>query len=453
MLTRYNYTILITFHILLGIAIYLFRPLSKVYFLAILVIGIVSILQETPRKKHIMVLLFCSYIVGAEVFLRMTGGTFLYEASKYSVILFLIIGTMLGSYLNKKAYPYFIYLIVLVPGIIVAASTLNYDTNVRTAITFNLSGPVCLGISALFCYNKRVSTREIQNIIQTMLLPIIAMTTYLFLYSPSIRDVLSGTGSNFATSGGFGPNQVATILGLGAFLLVSKLFIQSKTIFYKIINIIILTLMTYRAIVTFSRGGVFVSIIINIAFIYMFYLSSSSKFKLRIASSVFLLIGVITITWFLSSINTLGLIDKRYANQDAQGRVKEDVSTGRSLLFVYELNEFFENPVFGVGVGKLKELRLEKEGIEAASHNEMSRIVGEHGLFGVIAFSILLLVPLVFRLKHRNNIYFYSFYFFWFLTINHSSMRIAAPAFIYGLCLLNIYYEKKTPLHRKQISK
>ena len=40
------------------------------------------------------------------------------------------------------------------------------------------------------------------------------MTTYLFLYTPSIKSVLSGTGSNFATSGGFGPNQVSTILGL-----------------------------------------------------------------------------------------------------------------------------------------------------------------------------------------------------------------------------------------------
>ena len=54
---------------------------------------------------------------------------------------------------------------------------------------------------------------------------------------------------------------------------------------------------------------------------------------------------------------------------------------------------------------------------------------------------VLLFTPLVFRMKNRKNIYFYSFYLFWFLTINHSSMRIAAPAFIYGLCLLNINYK------------
>jgi len=62
---------------------------------------------------------------------------------------------------------------------------------------------------------------------------------------------------------------------------------------------------------------------------------------------------------------------------------------------------------------------------------------------GIFAFLILLITPLVFRLKNKSNLFFYSFYLFWFLTINHSAMRIAAPAFIYGLCLLNITYENK----------
>lgn len=45
---------------------------------------------------------------------------------------------------------------------------------------------------------------------------------------------------------------------------------------------------------------------------------------------------------------------------------------------------------------------------------------------------------------------FYAFLAFWFATINHSAMRIAAPGFIYGLSLLNVTNEKR-PLHRKQI--
>jgi hypothetical protein len=43
-----------------------------------------------------------------------------------------------------------------------------------------------------------------------------------FIY-PNVRDVI-GTQSNFETSGGFGPNQVATFLGLGMFVFFHGLY-------------------------------------------------------------------------------------------------------------------------------------------------------------------------------------------------------------------------------------
>ncbi len=448
----FSYINLILLHILIGVSVYLFKPISKAYFLAILILSIVSIINSVPKKRHIYVLSACAYIIGSEVFFRMTGGNFLYEASKYFVILFLIIGMLLGDGIGKKSYPYIVYLMLLFPGIVVASFSLDYNTNIRTAIAFNLSGPVCLGIAALYCYKRKITLKDLQNVLMFALLPIISITTYLFLYTPSIKDVLSGTGSNFATSGGFGPNQVATVLGLGAFLLAGRLFLQSKTLFVKIINISILIFIAYRAIVTFSRGGVFVAVLILLVFIIAYYFKAPTKSKIKVLGSIIILSIGITITWVVSSRNTGGLIDKRYNNQDAIGRTKDDISTGRTGLLANELNEFFENPFIGVGVGKLKELRFEKEGVKAASHNEMSRIIAEHGLFGVAAFFILLLTPLFLRYQNKKNIYFYSFYLFWFLTINHSSMRIAAPAFIYGLCLLNIQYDKPI-IHRKQIIK
>lgn len=448
----YNYINLIILHVCIGIGVYFFKPLSKVYFLAILIFCLYKILSTSTKNRYVYVLISCAYVVGSEVFLRMTGGNFLYEASKYFIILFLLLGMILSDGINKKAYIYIIYLLVLIPGIIVASTTLNYDTNIRKAVAFNLSGPFCLGVAALYCYGRKVNIKNLQSILLATILPLLTTTTYLFLYTPSIKSVLSGTGSNFAASGGFGPNQVSTVLGLGAFLLAARLFLQSKSLFLKILNISILALMSFRAIVTFSRGGVFVAIIIVIFFVLLFYFKSTSKTRSRILYSSFIFGIGILLTWFISSLSTEGLIDKRYSNQDALGRSKEDITTGRTDLLTSELNAFFDNPFLGVGVGKLKELRYEKEGIQAASHNEMSRIVGEHGLFGVLAFSILLLVPLFLRIKNKNNVYFYSFYLFWFLTINHSSMRIAAPAFIYGLCLLNIQYDKPI-IHRKQISK
>jgi O-antigen ligase len=276
------------------------------------------------------------------------------------------------------------------------------------------------------------------------------MVVYLILYTPNLQEVITSTGSNFAASGGFGPNQVATVLGLGMFVYAVRFFMAGASNFQKLLDLTILGLLAFRALATFSRGGVITSIIMILCFIGLYYLKVNFKTKMRLKFSLLLFIGFAALTWLLSSIETSGLLDKRYANQDAAGREKADVSTGRSELFAFEFGAFMENPFWGIGVGKVKEVRLNETGVSAASHNEMSRILAEHGLFGVFAFLILLLTPLIYRMKNRSNIFFFSFYFFWLLTINHSAMRIAAPGFIYALCLLNITYEKH-PVHRKPI--
>jgi O-antigen ligase len=156
------------------------------------------------------------------------------------------------------------------------------------------------------------------------------------------------------------------------------------------------------------------------------------------------------LTWLVSSIATLGLIDKRYSNQDAGGRVKQDITTGRVEIVLVELDAFFKFPLTGIGIGKAKEYRIEEAGVEVASHNEISRLLSEHGLSGLLALIILIVTPLFYRLGNRSNVFLFPFLAFWLLTINHSSMRIAAPAFIYGLCLISIVHaKKKNRIHRK----
>ena len=131
------------------------------------------------------------------------------------------------------------------------------------------------------------------------------------------------------------------------------------------------------------------------------------------------------------------------ANQDAAGREKADLSTGRLELLNSELEAFYQYPLTGIGVGKVKEFREDQLGRVSASHNELSRMLSEHGLSGLMALLILILTPLVIRLRNKSNVYFYVFFLFWFLTINHSSMRIAAPAFVYGLALITVINGKK----------
>lgn len=433
-----SYLLLLLIHLALGIGVFTFRPLSKMYFLVIIALGFYRILKSSEHNRVFTVLSSTAYLVGAEVFLRMTGGNIGYESGKYVVIAFMILGLLIDRKFYRGSLVYLFYLFLLVPGIIVATQTLNFDTVFRKAIAFNLSGPITIGLVGLFCFNRRVTYKEFLNVSLFLGLPIISMTTYLFLYTPSLKSVLSGTGSNFATSGGFGPNQVATILGLGMFIFVVRFFMTSKTVFHKTINLVLISAIAFRGIITFSRGGILTGLIMIALFLGLYFIRLKSNLKGRLIAYIGIIVLGAMFTWTLSSSSTDGLIDKRYANQDATGREKSDVSTGRSSLFLFEFEEFKEHPILGVGVGKLKELRFEKEGVMAASHNEMSRILGEHGSFGLVAFLILLLTPLVYRLEHNKNIFAYSFWLFWLLTINHSAMRIAAPAFLYGFSVLRL---------------
>lgn len=287
------------------------------------------------------------------------------------------------------------------------------------------------------------------GVIHALAFPILTTVTYMYLYTPSIKDVVTNTESNFETSGGFGPNQVSTILGLGIFLFFAKIMILSKNRKQQIVDVVILGIITFRGIVTFSRGGIIAGGIMILLLLIVLFLTTKSTAKSKISQfvvvAIFLLIGV----WTYSSVQTGGLIDKRYANEDARGRVKKSKLTGRERLIESELNMFLDNPILGIGVGKNKEYREETTGIQAASHNEMSRMLAEHGMFGVICLLILMITPIVLYLDNRQHLFLLSFVVFWLLTINHAAMRLAAPAFVYALSLLKVYVVEKPAVHRE----
>lgn len=390
-----------------------------------------------------------AYVAGAEIFWRMTGGMIFYETGKYAVILFLLIG-MLFKGTSTKTKPFWIYLLFLIPGIVIASQTITYEENFRTSIAFNLSGPVSLGISAIYCYYKKIRKEDYEKVLLMLLLPIITNMVYLYLYTPRMDRFNINLGANYAATAGYGPNQIATIMGMGAFLLVTRLFvIKSKMV--NLVDLLLVSLMSYRAIITFSRGGVFTAIICILAFLFILYYKFNRIDKIKLRFKFFVLGGMIFLTWIFSTLETSGLIVNRYSNEDALGRKKEDLTTGRVDLLTTELEIFYYNPIAGVGVGRGKAYREEETGIETASHNEISRLLSEHGMLGVFAVFILITVPLLFWLKFKNNYYFLAFVVFWFLTINHSAMRIALPGFVYGLALLYIVEEKKrVSNHSKQ---
>ena len=430
-----TYIYLILFHVFIGIMGYLLPFTTKIYGYSIFIFGAYYIIKK--QNKNNEALIASAYVVGSEVFLRMTGGNPLYEISKYGVMVFILIG-MYYRGLSKGAVPYWIFLILLVPSVIISTFSLNFDTDIRKAIAFNISGPVCLGIASLYTFRRKVSLEQINNILLSMGLPIIACMVYLTLFTPNIREVITGTGSNYETSGGYGPNQVATVLGLGMFIFFSRIILESRNKLLVVVNLIVALNITYRGMLTFSRGGMVTGFLMIILLLFFLYFKSNYRGKVKLNYIIVLVAIAMTATWGYTSFQTGGLIDKRYANKDAAGRVKESKFTGREEIAQNEINTFLKNPIFGVGVGKGVEVRESETGTFVLSHDEITRMLAEHGSLGILALLILLFTPLVLYLENKFNMFLMCFVLFWLLTINHAAMRTAAPAFVYSLSLLNV---------------
>ncbi|WP_194852194.1 O-antigen ligase family protein [Nonlabens antarcticus] len=443
------YPILIAAHLIMALLVVLFPFTATVLFYVVTVYFLLRIFSNADRAHE--ALLAACYLTCWEVFLRMTNSLLFYEFIKYLVLLFMVLGIFYRGF-SIKSLPYIIYLLLLVPSIVIASQLIPLGESLKNAVAFNLSGPVTLGVVAIYCYQRKITEKRLEEILKLSVGPLAMMTLYLFLVTPDIRDTITGTGSNFAASGGYGPNQVATALGIGMFICFVR-FLRVRNFWINIIDIVLLFGMTFRAWVTFSRGGVITAGLMIAATVIVIFLMKRSTFRIAMLPKLGVLVIGLGMVWGFTSLVTNGLIDKRYANQDAAGRVKEDLSTGREQLISIELEAFAENPITGIGAGQVRYYRARKEGILAASHNEISRLLSEHGAIGILSLLVLIFTPLIYRLSHRRNLYFYAFLIFWFATINHSAMRIAAPSFFYGLALLNVIPNKKRQISNAAVKR
>lgn len=427
-------------HIPLGIVMYSFPSFAIIHPIAILLVGIYwAVQKETGLDK---VALAAGYIVGTEVLWRMAKVPIYWEFGKYGIVALMVTALVVRRQANVPLLP-LLYGLLLLPGCII--TLMVFDINeARGFISADMSGPLALFVSCWFFSKTQLNVGQLQRMICAIFIPIISVAFATLFYMVTFESIQFTTESNFATSGGFGPNQVSSMLGLGVFFTVSSiiLFKIGRTLSAGLG--ILALFFAAQSVMTFSRGGIF-NAIGALAILMIFHFRDLANGLKRVVP---LIILVAVFFWFIfPALNnfTGGKLDERFS---------ESSTTNRTEIIWSDLEIFIENPVFGVGVSVSRSYRERFLTYSATSHTEFARLISEHGSFGLAAFLVLLTMTIV-NLKRQRGLLHRALVAglstWCVLYMANAGMRLAAPSFLWGLTcvtIVGVYIQRKTVVRR-----
>lgn len=420
---------LILGHMLLALAMHQFRPIATAHALAVAIIGLRFAIQKKKQEAAIYTLV---YIGTCDVLWRMSQARVLWEFSKY-----LLVGLTLLMLLNRKGRKglgivALLYFVLLIPSAALTVSDMGFTNELRKALSFNLSGPLALLCTVAFFSGYAGRPPQLAKMLTWGLMPIVGTFT-LAAYSTLTAGQLSfGNFANFVTSGGYGPNQVSGILGLGVFLSLI-LAIQIHDPWLRPAYLGLAAILCFQAILTFSRGGVF-NVIIAMS---LMGLHSWENPRVR-KSFIAILIITTSVGAFLIIPRlddwTQGKLGQRFTNLD---------TTGRQSLAEADVQLFLENPALGVGPGMSRFRRTGGIFYRVAAHTEFTRLLSEHGVLGIFALCALFLIAFqAYRLAPTMLAkgWVMGFVSWALANMAHSGMRLSAISLMFGLANLPFYY-------------
>lgn len=450
---RYSFEVLLLGHFLLGVlSAFLPRILIPWFLFILLGYGLFSILRTANRYGHAH--LAAAYIGGMEMLLRMSGVGFPHETGKYSVVLLLGAGVLFRSRFQPWFWGSIIYFLLLLPSIYVLNDVFDLE-RFRQSVSFNLSGPLCLAVSAFYFFKVRLFESGLRRLFQHFLLPIVSILGYLLIVTPSLSELSFSHSANFEASG-YGPNQMSSVLGMGIMVIVMAFLMQLRVWRSHIVISLFLLLLAYRGLLTFSRGGM-IGPLIALSFSAGYYLYVTGFFNRRgiYRFGRFLGLGLLLVLSFMYVNRQTGnMLWERYAGKRGNERVSLDkYSSGRLQIMEIDWQIFEDNPVLGIGPGAGNEKRVVYGyGTVAAAHVEFTRLIAEHGILGLSALILLFVFPLLAFIDKKRTLdarfLLISTTLFCFSFMLHSATRIALPMFLYGLGFVYLVPDKS----RKAVS-
>ncbi len=415
-------------HVPLGIVLYNTGSLALIHPLIVFLLGLRAAYRRQVRLEAVAP--YIAYLVGSEILWRMAHLPIFWESGKYASAIIMILALVRRGRWQIPTLP-FLYFLLLIPSCLMTMiNEQNYD-KVRQMLSFNMSGPLLIFASCWFCSHLKINWAQTKTIFFAFIIPLSSVAVTTLFYTVTTENIVFNTESNNQTSGGFGPNQVSAMLGLGAFLCITA-YLVFKNRFADTLYIAFFTILfAAQSVMTFSRGGMYNALGAAAAVAVLQLLNPAEGIKRVLPMAAIALVFIFVVFPFLNN----------FTGGNLEARFQETELTNRGSLVEADLEIFYDHPLFGVGVGAsfFEYERIFDEG--KASHTEFSRLLSEHGTFGILAIAALFLMYLenLFGQTSSAGRALVAGMIVWSsLFMLNAGMRLAAPAFILGLSCLKI---------------
>lgn len=437
--------VLVLLHLPLGFFLYYGSTLALLHPIVVFMLGMRAAFS-TEEKLEIPAQ-FAAYIIGAEVLWRMAEVPIFWEFGKYGAAAILITALIRRKLWKIPPFATF-YFLLLIPASLIPIVQYSLEKSKGTLSSI-MSGPFLLMVSCWFFSHLKLNHLQIRKLLLAMIIPLMSVALSTLFFTVTTEDIQFNGESNFATSGGFGPNQVSSMLGLGAFLCIACFLLFKNTLNYAIYFGVLAVLFSAQSVLTFSRGGMYnaVGAVLLIIVFKMGNLKDGIRrlVPLLAISAVFLLVVFPYLNDF-----TGGALQERFEDTDP---------TKRGDIVEADMKIFASSPVLGVGVGNAYAERAKYMDGKAMSHTEFSRLVSEHGSLGLLALVALGLMILANFGKQSSSFgrAFVAGAAGWsILFMLNAGMRLAGPSLVIGMIYLTILdfrtkkadldeYEKRPP--------
>jgi hypothetical protein len=411
-----RFLFLLVAHMTMALAMRRISLLGTVHALGTLALGLYFLRRDDGPRRLIVL---AAYLAGAEILWRMTGASVFWEFGKYAMALLLILATLKYRRLFRAGkWPVFFF-VALLPAVLLLP---DFD---REVISFNLSGPFSLAVALMFFSTVHLDHNQLRNVLLAILLPVAGVASIAMYSTLTAPPIAFGRSSLDVTSGGFGPNQVSSILGLGALAALLYVVVERRRPFLRLLAGVCAVWFVSQAALTFSRGGIVTTVAaLAVAGLYLLR-DRRSRLTFIVGLALALVVWTSLIYPALNRF-TGGALATRLADTDP---------TGRDLIVQADLLAFRENPVFGAGLGRSPEYHalLFRE---SSAHTEFTRWLAEHGSFGLLALLIFggFVLRRLFRpMPALEKAIVLSFTVWAILFMSHAAMRLVAPSFIFAL--------------------